>query len=397
MKGTISRGINIREDDFQKYKLEKSEKDNAENLMIVDLLRNDLGRISEYGTVKVKELFKIEKYESLFQMISTVSSKLRKNVKLPEIIENIFPCGSITGAPKIRTMEIIHSLENERRGIYTGAIGIVEKDKSVFNVAIRTIEIDKQGNGEIGLGSGIVWDSEPEREYEETMLKSSFLLNARNEFHLFETMRYENDEIYQLVAHIDRLKKAAEYFLFCFNETVIKRKLQIAVNELKDKKRINLVLNKWGDIITKVKDYPATPVEIKIIVSEKKVSSGNMYQYFKTDKRDLYNLETERYSAEGFFDVIFLNEKGQLTEGAISNIFVKREGQWITPAVSCGLLPGIERKQWLAGDMNATEGILYLEDLLNCEEIVLTNSLRGRTVVHKLFLNSIEFRIFESH
>ena len=394
MKGTISRGVNIREDELQKYKLEKSEKDKAENLMIVDLLRNDLGRISQYGKVKVNKLCKIEKYESLYQMVSDIEATLKKNAKLPEIIKNIFPCGSITGAPKIRTMNIIKSLESESRGIYTGAIGIVKKNESIFNVAIRTIEIDKEGRGEIGLGSGVVWDSDPHKEYEETLLKSRFLTNALEEFQLFETMRYENGEIYQLENHLKRLKKSAEYFLFCYNDKKIRRKLSTVINELNCKKQIKLTLNKLGKINILIKDYPVSPEEIKIIISEKKVSSENPFQYFKTDNRILYNDEFGQSSAKGFFDVIFLNEKGQLAEGAISNIFAKQADRWITPAVNCGLLPGIERKQWLSSDMNAVEGTLYMKDLLSCEEIILTNSLRGRTTVHKLYLNENEFRWF---
>ena len=394
MKGTISRGINLREDELQKYKLEKSEKDKAENLMIVDLLRNDLGRISQYGKVKVNKLFKIEKYESLYQMVSSVEARLKKDIKLLEILKNIFPCGSITGAPKIKTMEVIKSLETEHRGIYTGSIGIVRKNDAVFNVAIRTIEIDKKGNGQIGLGSGIVWDSNAEQEYEETLLKSRFLIKPLKKFQLFETMKYENGEIYQFDTHLERLKKSAEHFLFCYNEKMLRRNLASVTSELNGKKRIKLILNKWGESNVIVKSYPTSPEKIKVIVSEKKVSSENTFQYFKSNNRALYDVEFEKYKAKDFFDVIFLNEKGQLTEGAISNIFVKQSDRWITPAINCGLLAGIERKLWLSSDMNAVEGILYLQDLLSCEEIVLTNSLRGRTTVHKLYLNENEFRAF---
>lgn len=394
MKGTIKRGTNILEDELQKYKLEKSEKDRAENLMIVDLLRNDIGKISEYGSVKVNSLFTIEKYESLYQMISNIEAKLNKNGSFPEILKNIFPCGSITGAPKIRTMEIIKELETERRGIYTGAIGIVKKNKSIFNVSIRTIEIDEDGQGSIGLGSGIVWDSDPEKEYEETLLKSRFLTNSLNEFMLFETMKYENGEICHLNEHLERLRRSAEYFLFFYNERIIKSKLTSIIDKLNVKKRIKLILNKWGKINIIVSDYPNMLAEIKIIVSEKKVSSGNLFQYFKTDSRALYNEEFEEWAAEGFFDVVFLNKKGQLTEGAISNIFIKQSDRWLTPSASCGLLPGIERKHWLSEDTNVMEDILHLEDLLNCEEIVLTNSLRGRTKVGKIYFNKNEFKEF---
>ena len=178
MKGTARRGIDHSNDEFIKYELERSEKNRAENVMIVDLIRNDLGRVSEYGSVKVRNIFEVEKYESVYQMVSTVESKLKKNTKLSDVLKNIFPCGSITGAPKIRTMEIINELEKENRGIYTGSIGLIRKNKITFNVPIRTLTIDKKTNkGEIGLGSGIVWDSIAEEEYEETKLKGNFLLN----------------------------------------------------------------------------------------------------------------------------------------------------------------------------------------------------------------------------
>ena len=270
MKGTAKRGIDLISDNLNKYTLENDAKNKSENLMIVDLLRNDLGRISKYGKVKASKLFEIEKYESLYQMVSTVKAELRNsdsksatselktviskkslteksfanikekislsgrneskiikrntyesisNISLTEILKNIFPCGSITGAPKIRTMEIINQLEQKPRGIYTGAIGIVTKKFCSFNVAIRTITIDKKTNqGEIGLGSGIVWDSEPEKEYAETLLKSNFIRKANSYFEIFETMLVENNKIFLLDEHIDRLKSSAEYFLFKLDE-----------------------------------------------------------------------------------------------------------------------------------------------------------------------------------
>lgn len=394
MKGTIKRGITILEDEMQKYILESSEKDNAENLMIVDMLRNDLGKISEYGSVQVTELCNIEKYESLYQMTSTIKSKLRNDFQLPDILRNIFPCGSITGAPKMRTMEIIKELETDQRGIYTGAIGIVRKDYSTFNVAIRTIEINKNGRGEIGLGSGVVWDSNPVHEYEETLLKSMFIFNPAKEFQLFETMKAENGIIYHLNDHLLRLKSSAEYFLFKYDELKIRKELNKSTGKLTDKRRIKLTLSKWGEINIIISDYPDQPEEIKVIIADTKVSSKNLYQFFKTSNRELYNQMLQKFSAKGFFDVLFFNEKGQLSEGTMSNVFVNKKGKWFTPAVNCGLLPGIERKHWINSDINATENILYLNDLMECDELVLTNSLRGRTKVHKLYMNDNEFRTF---
>ena len=258
MKGTSRRGIDLSSDSLIKYQLETSEKNRAENVMIVDMIRNDLGKISKYGSVKAKNLFQVEKYESVYQMVSTIESKLRKKIQLSDVLRNIFPCGSITGAPKIRTMEIIKELEKEERGIYTGAIGLIRKNKMTFNVPIRTICIDKKnGKGEIGLGSGIVWDSVAEEEYEETNLKGKFLTDPEKSFEIFETVLVDSDKIYLLEEHLDRMQQAAEYFLFCFDRTKIKTSIEKIINVTDDTKfRLRIALNKSG-IIT----YKQTQIE----------------------------------------------------------------------------------------------------------------------------------------
>ena len=203
--------------------LQSEEKFHAENLMILDLLRNDLGRISKFDSVNVNHLYKVEKYESLFQLISEVRATLKDNISLKEIFTGLFPCGSVTGAPKIRTMEIINELEKEDRGLYTGAVGLFLQDKTVFNVAIRTVTIDKKtGSGEVGIGSGITWDSDPVSEYNETLLKSRFLTEPDEYFELFETMLIENGEIFLLDYHIERLKQSAGYFMFIYDEGKLK-------------------------------------------------------------------------------------------------------------------------------------------------------------------------------
>jgi len=196
MKGTIKRGINVNQDKILSNKLFYSKKDRAENIMIVDLLRNDIGKICEINSIKAEPLFQIEKYESLFQMTSTVSGKLKKS-NFSSIIKNIFPCGSITGAPKIRTMEIIKNLEKQNRGIYTGTIGIIENENFSFNIPIRTITINKSDmKGEMGIGSGIVWDSNTSSEFEEATLKSHFLTKHVQYFEIIETMLNENGKIF---------------------------------------------------------------------------------------------------------------------------------------------------------------------------------------------------------
>jgi len=388
MKGTIKRGINSNEDLKCKNELLNSVKDKAENLMIVDLLRNDIGRVSEYGSIQVNKIFEIEKYESLYQMVSEIKGKLKEGIKFSEIIRSIFPCGSITGAPKIRTMGIIKELEVENRGIYTGAIGLIKDNGMIFNVAIRTLTINKQTlNGELGIGSGIVWDSDPEKEFEETLLKSKFLTKPNEYFELIETMLVEKRNIFLLDRHMERLKYSAEYFLFHLDGNEILNTIKRAVESLDISKKyvLRLLLNKWGKIKIEIKEYPVRQKEINIIISGKKINSGNPFQYFKTTLRKLYDDEYHYYSAKGFFDVIFINEREEISEGAITNIFIKQKDIWLTPRISSGILSGIYRNCFIESNNNVKETHLYKNDLLNADEIMLTNSVRGKVKVNKLF------------
>ncbi len=397
MKGTIKRSNNLSGDFASSMELKNSEKNKAENVMIVDLLRNDLGRISEFGSVKVDSLFEIEKYESLFQMTSSISSTIRPEVKLSDIFKNIFPCGSITGAPKIRTMEIIDQLETESRGLYTGSIGLVTKDKNIFNVVIRTIEIDKaQGKGEIGIGAGIVWDSDPEKEYEETLLKSTFLTEPQNYFELFETMLVKECSIHLLNEHLERLHSACDFFLFDFNEM----RIRALCKDITDKcdpqllYRLKLKLTKWGMINYSIEPFEKYNGEINIILSDKKTDSNSCFQYFKTTDRKLYNEEYLHYQQKGFFDVIFLNEKQKVTEGSITNIFVVKDDTWFTPPLSDGLLDGIYRAYQMNVKGNVIEKSMTLDDLKNSDNLFLTNSLRGLVKVDKLFVKDEVIKIF---
>jgi para-aminobenzoate synthetase/4-amino-4-deoxychorismate lyase len=387
MKGTIRRSIDITSDSAKAFELERSEKNKAENVMIVDLLRNDLGRICKYGSVKVDSLFKIEKFESLYQMVSSISGKLNEKIKLGEIIKNIFPCGSVTGAPKIKTMEIIRELEEEDRGIYTGAIGLISKNFTEFNVAIRTLKIEKEtGRGEMGLGSGIVWDSNADNEYNETMLKSEFLTKPLKPFELIETMLVENGEIYLFERHIERLRKSAEYFLFIFNEKE-NRKLLLKLVKKKftsGRYKLRMTLNKLGKTNCDLSILDPDPDEINVMISENTISTKSVMQYFKTTNRDLYNGEFKRYSAEGFFDVLFFNEKKELAEGSFTNIIIKKDNEWLTPSVSCGILPGIFRS-YLIQNNKVKESIISHDDLLQADEIKLVNSVRKEIKVNKIY------------
>ena len=389
MKGTIKRGINIQDDKIKFEELKLSEKNKAENVMIVDMIRNDLGRISKFGSVTVKNLFQIEKYESVFQMISTVNSTLNKNVKLSDVLKNIFPCASITGAPKIRTMEIINELEKEKRGIYTGSIGLITNDRITFNVAIRTLMIDKKKNvGEIGLGSGIVWDSVAANEFEETKLKGKFLTHPTKQFELIETMLVDNRKILLFKEHLKRMKSSAEYFLFKYSEKEILTKIKTILSKLDYRKyRLRLSLEKAGRLNHSLSQIVEMKNRTSVIVSHKKINSHNKFQYFKTSNRKLYDTEFEKYSKLGYFDVILLNQKDEVAEGSITNLFIEKDGNIFTPPLSSGILNGIYRNYLLSKNKNIKEKTLYLDDLIKADKVFLTNSVRKNVVVDKLILN----------
>ena len=394
MKGTIRRGHNENSDRISETELKTSKKNLAENVMIVDLIRNDLGRICCYGSISVPELFRIEKYESLFQMVSEVQGKLRKKKKVRDIVQNIFPCGSITGAPKIRTMELIHEIEKEKRGIYTGSIGLITSNDIKMNVAIRTITINKNtGYGVMGLGSGIVWDSDSKNEYEEVLLKSRFLTEPLNYFEIFETMKYENGEITFLDEHLARMKSAANYFLFKFNEKKINKRIESVFSDIgkRQNSKIRLTLSKWGKVRIDVSNISRLSKNVSVILSQNKINSQDKFRYFKTTNRKLYDDEYSYYSSKDFYEVLYLNEKDELLEGSRTNIFIRKDNIWFTPLLEFGALPGVYRKYFIEMHPEVSEKKLKIDDLVNADEILLTNALRGEVKVNKLFLTPNEY------
>ncbi len=380
MKGTQKRGHNSETDKANKEELFTSIKDKAENIMIVDLIRNDMSRIPGIQQVSADLLFEIQKYESLFQMISTLNATTTEQTSLWDVFLSLFPCGSITGAPKIRTMEIIKELENGPRGIYTGTIFMGVDTKFSFNIPIRTIEIDiKSGAAEMGIGSGVVWDSDAEKEYEECLLKGNFLTLQQKKFYLFESVLIENGTLYLLHEHLERLRKAAEYFLFIYDKLKILAEIenQGILNQVGDQFYLRIILYKWGAIELEVKPFSKPPKDPKITFSEKVVSSASVFQYFKTSRREMYVSELKKYNEKGFFDVLFLNEKDEITEGSFTNIFIRKGNIWLTPPVQSGLLNGVYR-EYLLNNQSYThkEKILYKHDLLEADEIILTNAVR---------------------
>jgi len=384
MKGTMPRGRNLREDERQIRKLASDRKNQSENVMIVDLLRNDLGRVSQTGSVRVTELFSVERFNTLLQMTSTIEGELRTGISWHQLFQSIFPCGSVTGAPKLRTMQIIRELEASPRGVYTGAIGFIAPGaRAVFNVPIRTLTLTGS-SGEMGVGSGVIYDSEAAQEYQECRLKAQFLVEQVPQFSLIESILWDGS-YRSLPAHLRRLRDSARYFDFDFDEKVILRQLQAFAETLPHatRQKVRLLLHKDGRVSLEHTELtrPGAPGGA-VTISEKRTSSLNRFLFHKTTNRAFYEREREKALRDGFCEVLFLNEKGQITEGAISNIFIRKGDAYFTPPVECGLLNGIFRQQFLNRTQNAFEQILYPTDLAAADEIFLTNAVRGMTRVH---------------
>lgn len=360
-------------------------KNQAENIMITDLMRNDLGKISRTGSVQTYDMFKTHKYSTLWQMTSSVQSQLLPKISWREIFGSLFPCGSVTGAPKISTMNIIKTLEKEERKIYTGAIGYLGPDnQAIFNVAIRTISLQGQ-QGELGIGSGITYDSDPGQEWEECQLKASFLLKSN--FHLIETMAWSDvTGIPLLPLHLQRLKKSAELFGFPYNRNSINTALSEFAYTLDTKKlwKIRLLLKTNGDIALEAEVItPPTTARLMVAISAVQTDPDDPFLRHKTTERKLYNQELAVYKKRGYYDVLFSNNRGEITEGAISNIFIKRGPTYYTPPLHCGLLPGVYRAYFIRQHKNIVkEKILHLEDLYSADAIFLTNAVRGLVQVN---------------
>lgn len=372
MKGTAPRSRS-------RAYLASSEKNRAENVMIVDLMRNDLGRLCRPGSVKVTRLCEVETYQTLHQMTSTVEGRLRPEVGWEEIFRAIFPCGSVTGAPKIRTQEIIAELEGGPRGVYTGALGFIAPDrKAVFNVPIRTLEIGAEGRAVFGIGSGIVADSKPASEWRESLLKAKFFTDAARDYRLLETLAWHpgEDGFRRLDAHLDRMRASAAFFHISFDRGLALAALQAAVQGCRASQRVRLLLDERGSFRAEAADLAAAPAAPAVCLSRLRVSRRNCFLYHKTTNRARIDQETRAAQARGCWDALLANEQGRLTEGTISNLFVRKGRQWLTPPVGDGLLPGVERQACLR-TLRAKECPLRRRDLVAADEILLTNAVRG--------------------
>jgi len=393
MKGTAAASGNAQQDDVSAHALAADPKNRAENLMIVDLLRNDLGRIAEVGTVTVDKLFDVQRYSSVLQMTSTVHAQLRYGVALPEIFDALYPCGSITGAPKHRTMQIIRELEAHPRGIYTGAIGWFDPPQSThtvgnfcLSVPIRTLQLQAQDElqirrGEMGVGAGIVHDSVASAEYEECRIKAGFLIDMPAEFELFETIHATRaDGCRHIDRHLQRLRASAEYFGFAFDESKIRTQLHDACANFGEATpyRLRLALQADGGTVIQTEPLSEINDSVNILLAQTPTDAGDIFLRHKTTIRTGYDAAWRAAEQQGAFDQLFCNQESQLTEGGRSTVFVKLDGHWYTPPLSVGVLPGIMRAVLLE-DMtwNAEEKVLTLNDLRKAEEVVVCNALRG--------------------
>lgn len=376
MKGTTTRAPDLAADLEQRRILVADEKQRAENLMIVDLLRNDLARVSKVGSVEVSDLFTVETYPTYHTLTSGVRGTLKMPASLSRVLPALFPCGSVTGAPKIRAMEIIREVEDEPRGVYCGAVGYAMREAMAFNVAIRTISL-RGGRAEMGVGGGIVWDSEASSEHAECLLKARFLTEPHDPFRLIETMRWRADGGFHLIErHLARLKLSSRYFGFRFDEAAVRRHLEAAVAGAEGTMRVRLTLGVRGDTQAEAVaiERPSGDGVWRFAIATTRVNSADWRLYHKTTRREPYD---EALSSSGCDEVVLVNERGELTEGSRTNLFVERDGVWLTPPLSSGLLGGCLRQDMLeSGVLTVREQILRAEDLED-GTVWFGNSLRG--------------------
>ena len=376
MKGTVQRGRTTLEDNEQSEWLKNSEKNRAENVMLVDMIRNDLGKIAEVGSVHVPCLFETERYPTLWQMTSTVTAKTKAS--LTKIFTALFPSGSITGAPKINTMKIIAELENTPRKIYTGTIGYISPQrKASFNVAIRTVLIDQENRrAEYGTGSGIVWDSSSLDEYAEALLKAQVLVQQRIPFSLLETLLWTEEEGFFLQEkHVARMLDSAAYF----DIPISKEKLEDYFTQLSSSffapRRVRVLLDRAGKLSHESGAFEATEDNqiLKVCLAKEPVDTSNVFLFHKTSQREVY--DSARKGFEGLDDVLLYNEFGELTEFTIGNLVVELGSQLLTPPISCGVLAGTFRS-YLMETGQVLERTITIDQLNKCTKIFRVNSIR---------------------
>jgi len=381
MKGTAPRGRWLAEDEEIAARLVASSKDRAENAMIVDLLRNDLGRICRTGSVEVERMLEAERFETVWQLTSTIEGDLRPEITLLDTFRALFPSGSVTGAPKVRTTRIIADLEDSARGPYCGAIGYLAppgsgEPRASFNVAIRTVVLDAQTRtAEYGVGGGITHDSSASGEYEEIVAKARVLTDVRPAFELFESLAHVPAEGFRhLDEHLERLAGSAGYFGFRFEPEAAAAALKRAVAEVTGPSVVRLMLARDGGLSTDVRDLPPADDAVRVALDDEPVDPSDVWLFHKTTRRAPYERRRER--RPDVDDVLLVNDRGEVTESTIANLAVRLDGVWVTPPVDAGLLPGTYRNVLLR-EGRMTERPVTVDELRGAGELALVSSVRG--------------------
>lgn len=392
MKGTARASGDATIDAARALELAQDTKNRAENLMIVDLLRNDLGRVAVTGSVQTPVLFDVQRYGAVLQMTSTVQAHLKPDAALVEIFDALYPCGSITGAPKRRAMEIIHDLEPAARGVYTGAIGWFDPAPTghafgdfCLSVPIRTLALAAPNNGvrrgELGVGAGIVHDSEAHDEFAECQLKAGFLTGLTNDVTLFETLRASREHGCRHVEqHLERLRASCRYFGVPFDPEAAQSALDAAFLALPTDEvyRMRLAIDATGALMITSGVLAPLQEPVMVVLADEPTASSDVFLRHKTSRRSRYDAAWQAAEARGAFDALFFNERGELTEGGRSNVFVRVGETWITPPLTCGVLPGVMRGVLLAAPAwHAREGVITRAMLDAADDIVVCNALRG--------------------
>jgi len=394
MKGTAPRHADAQRDAQASAELRASAKEQAENVMIVDLLRNDMGRIAEPGSVQVASLFDVQALPTVWQMTSTVTARTRAGVGLPELFAAMFPCGSVTGAPKARAMHWIAALEAGPRGVYCGALGVVRPGgAATFNVPIRSVALERDETPSprwqarwqacYGVGSAITFYAEPGAEWRELSAKARVLQRASADFELLETLRLEEGRYVLLDAHLSRMAASARYFGFAWSEAAVRDCLRSVLGErARGVYRVRLTLSAAGQARSQVADLATTLEPVGFNLSAQPLPSQGLEHEFvvhKTTRRQHY--DARLVAASGVFDTLLCNERGELTEFTRGNVALKLDGRWLTPALHCGLLPGTLRADLLARGEIA-EAVLTVQDLRQAQAVAFFNSLRGWLAAH---------------
>jgi len=382
MKGTAARGYGYQDDIEIGQRLRESGKNRAENIMITDMVRNDMGKIADTGTVRTTDIFALEKYPTFWALSTTV--ECHTDAGLPEIFEAMFPAASITGAPKLRAMEIIHELESLPRYIYTGAAGFVFPGSCAqFNVAIRTMLIDKDkdsGNGksstEFGAGGGIVWDSDPGEEFQECHTKAEVLTSPQPSFDLLETLKWNRrGGFVNLESHLSRLANSASWFSWEVDLTGVREQLWSAERNFpQSDRRVRLRVSRCGQARVQHTAYSPLPDPYRVKLAEAPIHSKNRFLYHKTTHREVY--DSALAANRNCDDVLLYNERGEVTESCRANIIVELNGQFLTPPVSSGLLNGVGRALLLT-EQKVTEKVILREQIADADSLWLVNSSRG--------------------